>query len=87
MFLLPSFFLGAVAPYLVQLLVKQAEHAGKGAGTLYAVSTCGSIVGTLGTSFFLILWLGTKNCLFVMGAGLILLSVLAFWEGRRKKPL
>ncbi len=85
LFTLPSMFLGAVSPYLVQLLVKQAKHAGKGAGMLYAMSTCGSVLGTLATSFFLILWLGTKNCLLCMGLGLLLLSALAFFWGRKNK--
>ena len=78
LFTLPALFLGAVSPYLVQLMVKQARHAGKGAGTLYAISTCGSIVGTLGTSFFLILWMGTRNCLLFMGSGLIILSLITW---------
>ena len=78
MFTLPSMFLGMVSPYLVQLLVKQAEHAGRGAGALYAMSTCGSVLGTLSTSFFLILYMGTKYCLLFMGAGLLFLSLIAF---------
>lgn len=77
-FTLPSVFLGAVFTYLVQLLVKQARHAGKGAGALYAMSTCGSVLGTLGTSFFLILLMGTRNCLLFMGFALLGLSLAAF---------
>jgi MFS family permease len=86
LFALPSLFLGMVSPYLVQLLVKQVRHVGRGAGTLYAVSTCGSILGTLGTSFYLISFLGTKMCLLVMGLSLLALSLLAFVLGRRARP-
>lgn len=82
LFTMPSMFLGAVSPYLVQLLVKNARHAGKGAGTLYAMSTCGSVLGTLGTSFYLILWFGTTNCLLFMGLGLAALSIIAFLAGK-----
>lgn len=83
LFTLPSLFLGMVSPYLVQLLVKQVRHVGRGAGTLYAVSTCGSILGTLGTSFYLISWMGTKMCLRFMGISLLALSLLALALGRR----
>jgi hypothetical protein len=83
LFCLPTLFLGMVSPYLVQLLVKQTRHAGRGAGTLYAVSTCGSILGTLGTSFYLIAWMGTRMCLLVLGLSLLSLSLLAFALGRR----
>ena len=82
LFTLPSLFLGMVSPYLVQLLVKNVHHVGRGAGTLYAISTCGSILGTLGTSFYLILWMGTRMCLLFMGLGLVFISLLAFIMGR-----
>jgi MFS family permease len=84
LFCLPALFLGMVSPYLVQLLVKQVRHVGRGAGTLYAVSTCGSILGTLGTSFYLISKMGTRMCLLLMGASLLGLSLLACSLGRKK---
>lgn len=77
LFTLPTVFLGAVSPYLVQLLVRDKGGAGRGAGNLYAVSTLGSIAGTLGASFFLILWLGTKASLTLLGTILGALVLLA----------
>jgi len=81
LFLVPAIFLGTVSPYSVQILVKEARHAGRNAGTLYAVSTFGSIVGTLGTSFFLILFMGTRRCMLLLGVVLLALSVCAFALG------
>ncbi len=78
LFTLPTLFLGAVSPYTVQLLVGcQSQTAGRGAGNLYAVSTMGSILGTIGTSFFLILWLGTKASMTMLGTVLGLLVIAA----------
>jgi hypothetical protein len=74
LFFLPSCLLGMVSPLLVQLVVRDARHAGKGAGTLYAVSTGGSIVGTLGAAFYLVL-LGTSTGLVI--AALVLTGVAA----------
>ncbi|MFH1057996.1 MAG: fused MFS/spermidine synthase [Pseudomonadota bacterium] len=77
LFTLPTVFLGTVSPYLVQIMVRDVCQVGRGAGNLYAVSTVGSILGTIGTSFFLILWLGTKASLVLMGTALGLLVIAA----------
>ena len=54
LFLVPSAFLGVVSPYAVRLHARTVASVGKTAGALYAVSTMGSIAGTLATSFWLI---------------------------------
>jgi len=74
LFLVPSVFLGIVSPYTAKLLICSLHTSGKTIGTLYALSTFGSIVGTLITSFYLITLAGV-NAL-IMGQG-VLLIVLA----------
>lgn len=74
LFLVPSVFLGIVSPYTAKLLICSLHTSGKTIGTLYALSTFGSIIGTLITSFYLITLAGV-NAL-IMGQG-ILLIVLA----------
>ncbi len=44
---------GMVSPYAIKLTAKAGEE-GKGAGSIFALSTVGSIMGTLGTGFVLI---------------------------------
>ena len=56
LFLLPTVLLGMISPYSVRLLVQQTEESGQVAGFLYFVSTFGSALGTLGTSFYFVLW-------------------------------
>lgn len=71
LFLVPSLFLGTVSPYAIKLKAKSIETVGKTAGRLYAVSTAGSIVGTLATAFFLIPAMGVSNILHTLGAVLL----------------
>lgn len=78
LFFVPTAVLGMIAPYSVRLLVDNAQQSGQIAGMLYFVSTLGSAVGTLATSFYLILWFEVNQILFTMVAVLITCSVAAF---------
>ena len=72
LFLVPSVFLGIVSPYTAKLLICSLHTSGKTIGTLYALSTFGSIIGTLVTSFYLITVAGV-NAL-IMGQGALLIA-------------
>jgi len=48
----PTYFLGFISPYAVQLSKK--EEKGEASGHFYAVGTAGSIIGAFGTTFILI---------------------------------
>ncbi|MBI5205037.1 MAG: fused MFS/spermidine synthase, partial [Nitrospirae bacterium] len=73
LFLIPSVFLGIVSPYTAKLMICSLHTSGKTIGTLYALSTFGSIIGTLLTSFYLITLTGV-NAL-IMGQGVLLIVV------------
>lgn len=77
----PSVLLGMVSPYAVRLKLQTLTSTGTTVGTLYALSTIGSIVGTFAAGFFLIMWLGSTNILLLISAILILTSLLLFWPG------
>jgi MFS family permease len=55
LFFLPSLALGTISPYCVRLIVDTLSTSGQSAGKLYFVSTLGSTLGTLITSFYLVL--------------------------------
>ncbi|MBI5098060.1 MAG: fused MFS/spermidine synthase [Nitrospirae bacterium] len=74
LFLVPSVFLGIVSPYTAKLMICSLHTSGETIGTLYALSTFGSIIGTLVTSFYLITIAGVNSL--IMGQG-ILLIILA----------
>lgn len=73
LFIAPTVVLGAISPYSVRLLVQAREESGKVAGTLYFVSTLGSALGTLATSFYFVLWFEIDTI--VTGLSLLLLTL------------
>jgi spermidine synthase len=75
-FLPPGIFLGTISPYIIRLAATQLATVGSTAGTLYAVSTCGSIFGTLLTAFYLIPVMGVRNIIHALGITLACLSLL-----------
>ena len=75
LFLVPSVFLGIVSPYTAKLLICSLHTSGKTIGTLYALSTFGSIIGTLITSFYLITMAGVNALIMGQGVLLIVLSI------------
>ncbi len=84
LFLLPITALGFVSPYAVKLHARTLNRVGSSAGTLYALSTMGSVVGTLLTGFILIPSLAMDTILYALGALLAVVSAL-YWM-KRKKP-
>lgn len=71
-----SIALGMISPYAAKLKMHDTEHAGATVGTLYALSTIGSIVGTFLAGFFLIAYVGSTVILYVLSAVLVLTTVL-----------
>lgn len=66
LFFVPTAVSGMVSPYAVRLLVEDRQRSGDGAGKLYFVSTFGSAVGTLLTSFYLVLYFEVNQILWSM---------------------
>ncbi len=66
-FLVPCIFLGAVIPMTVKILTTDIGKVGSASGNVYAVSTAGSIAGTLFTSFYLISWAGVSKGIMIVG--------------------
>ena len=78
LFMVPTIILGMISPYSVRLLVESVQESGKTAGRLYFVSTLGSSLGTLITSFYLVLWFEIDQILIGLTATLLLLWVATF---------
>lgn len=77
-YFLPSLLLAMVSPLGVRLAASSGlAHIGRSAGGLYAVSTAGSIVGTLGTAFWLIPLLSLEPLIVWTGLSLIAVALLA----------
>jgi spermidine synthase len=78
----PVALLGMYSPFAVRLLLRSQHNSGVIAGTVYGVSTAGSIVGTLGTTFFLIPLIGSRAITLTLGALGLLASALLLGGAR-----
>ena len=68
--LAPLLALGTVMPQAIRLAVTQMERLGAGAGRIAALSTLGSICGTLATSTLFVQW-GVRESLYATCATLL----------------
>ena len=76
--------LGMVGPLAIKLAASRLEGIGNTAGSLYAVSTFGSVIGTLTLGFFLFPMLGSREILIGLGLLLLVLAiVVAVYEQKR----
>jgi MFS family permease len=82
LFGLPTVILGMISPYSVRLLVDNVAESGRVAGALYFVSTLGSAIGTLMTSFYFVLWFEMNTIITLLISCLALLAVLAYTADR-----
>jgi len=82
LFFLPSLGLGMVSPYVVKLGVSGTDNLGNMVGKFYAISTFGSIFGTLATTFLLIPLFGVKEIIFTLGTILVSLAALVLLAQR-----
>ncbi len=87
LFSLPTILLGMISPYSVRLLVETTEESGHMAGRLYFVSTLGSALGTLATSFYLVLYFEMNTILGGLTAALIAMGILAIVTHVRATPI
>jgi len=76
LFALPSVLMGATSPFAIKLAATDLATVGNTAGVLYALSTAGSIAGTLLTAFVLIPAMGVRAILYTLGVALLVLCGL-----------
>ena len=79
----PSVLLGMVSPFAVRLAARSLEKIGNLSGRLYALSTVGSIAGTLITAFWLIPSIGVRTLLQALGACLVVLTMVVTPKSRK----
>jgi len=70
----PVTLLGAAAPWAVRLAVGEMDRSGEVVGRLYAISTAGSLLGTMISALLLIPLLGTQRTFFVFALALALVA-------------
>lgn len=75
---LPLTLLGMYSPFAIRLTLRSVAQSGRIAGQIYAVSTLGSILGTLGVSFLLIPVMGSRKITLMLALVLLLSALLCF---------
>ena len=73
---IPVLLLGTVSPWAIRLAVRSVEEAGTVAGRLYALSTAGSLLGTLLSALLLIPLVGTRRTFLIFAFAIAVVSVL-----------
>lgn len=76
LFAVPAVLLGMLSPIIAKLTLRDIATTGATVGTLYALGTAGSIIGTFLGGFVLISFLGTVKILYLLSGTLLALSVL-----------
>ena len=77
LFFIPTIILGMISPYSVRLLVTDSEKSGQVAGILYFVSTLGSALGTIITSFYMVLTFEVNDIILGFSLTLCILGGIA----------
>ena len=75
LFFLPAALLGVITPLLTTLALSGSKRPGRIIGMMHALAALGSILGTFGTGFWLIQWLGSRNIVILAGISLLIMSL------------
>ncbi|MGR8934214.1 MAG: fused MFS/spermidine synthase, partial [Gammaproteobacteria bacterium] len=80
--------LGMVGPFAVKLATSRLDGVGSSSGSIYAVSTVGSVIGTLLLGFFLFPAVGSREIFVGLSVILFLLGIgIALYERRRSSRI
>ena len=80
---LPVSLLSTFTPFAVRLTLHSLSFSGRISGKIFAVSTAGNIVGTLGTAFVLIPHVGTRVLTIILSSILLACTLLVALSKRR----
>jgi spermidine synthase len=86
LFVPPILALAMVGPYIIRLLTDAIDEVGGKAGTVYAVSTVGSVLGSVATGFWLIPFVGVRMVLMVTAGILLAISAAGLLASRKTTP-
>jgi spermidine synthase/MFS family permease len=82
---IPVAFLGMLSPFAVRLISNEVNSVGNKAGSLYSLSTIGSVIGIYISTFITVPYWGVKNTFFAMAIMMIVLSIIGLVANDDKK--
>ncbi len=83
LFAVPVTLLGCVSPFAIRLALASVSGAGNTSGSLYALSTVGSIVGTFVPTFLLVPRIGTFRTFYLFAIVLLVVSLIGLFRAPR----
>ncbi len=83
LFTLPLTALAMVGPFVIKRATRDLSGVGTAAGSVYAISTVGSVAGTLLLGFFFLPMFGTRAIILSFSLLLATLAVLVAWHEAR----
>lgn len=83
----PAFGLSGVLPAMLRLAISDLDYLGLHTGRMIALSTAGSLIGTWGTAFFLLSWIGSQALVAWLGAIQMGLGLWWFFRGTAARPV
>src|SRR5574341_938258 len=83
----PAFGLSGVLPAMLRLAISDLDYLGRHTGRMIALSTVGSLLGTWGTAFFLLSWIGSQALVAWLGAIQMGLGLWWLMRGTTARPL
>lgn len=83
---LPALLFAAVSPVAVRLALVDVAHSGTTVGAMSGLNTVGSIIGTIGTSFFLVPVIGSRAIFYLLGALTVACAVALLALRRKAAP-
>ena len=86
LFAVPTFLLAATSPIAIRLFATTTGESGSTAGSISALSTAGSIAGSIVTAFLLIDWLGSISRTVTFVAAGTLATALLVLLAQRTRP-
>jgi len=86
LFSVPLTLFGCVSPWAVRLSVEDVRRAGRTAGSLYALSTIGSLIGAYLTALVLIPTVGTRRTFLGFSVVVLLTALIGLVLERRRGP-
>ncbi|HHJ06554.1 MAG TPA: spermine synthase [Anaerolineae bacterium] len=85
LFSLPMTLLAMTSPFAIRLAVGDVNESGKVAGSIYALSTLGSIFGTFLPVLILVPNIGTRRTFLTFAVILMLTAIIGLFQYSRKK--
>jgi spermidine synthase len=82
LFTLPLTALAMIGPFVIKLATEDLDNVGAAVGSVYAISTLGSVAATLMLGFCLLPLFGTRSIIFCAGLILLALAILLAFKDK-----